>query len=370
MTRSIHADILLSMNKPKRTKNRHRAKQSTLRSLAPAMAISLLIPIALFFAVEGCISFTLNHPRFIPKGYALNLLRYYYDHFDRDVIQFSDTCARYDSGLFYTLKPGTCRFANREFDVGYSVNSLGVRDDEAALDNPEIVVIGDSQAMGWAVGREQTFSALIGKLTGKKVLNTGISSYGTAREMIMLDRVARGRLKYLIIQYSDNDYEENRYFAGNNNQMNISTAEKYENIRRFHKDNTRYYPGKHILTLIKIIKSPDISISGPVASPYQPYEIDAFLQVLQKSRPDLRNLKIIVFEANPYAANERSFLENLKKQIKNPSYPDYIRNMIVLDLGKELNAGKYLTLDDHMNADGHRLIAERVTAAIRKMESK
>jgi lysophospholipase L1-like esterase len=92
--------------------------------------------------------------------------------------------------------------------------------------------------------------------------------------------------------------------------------------------------------------------------------------VLQNSPPDLRNVKIIVFEVNPYAANDRPFLENLKKQIKNPSYPDYIRNMVVLDLGKELNAGKYLTLDDHMNADGHRLIAERVTAAIQALENR
>jgi hypothetical protein len=153
--------------------------------------------------------------------------------------------------------------------VEYAINSLGVRDDEAALNNPEIVVVGDSQAMGWAVGKEQTFSALIGKETGKKVLNTGVSSYGTAREMIMLNRVARGRLKYLIIQYSDNDYDENRYFAGNN-QMNISSAEKYQQVCRFHQNNTRYYPGKHLLTLFKIMRSPDIRISEPQAAPYEP----------------------------------------------------------------------------------------------------
>ena len=358
------------MSKSKKTKALHQAKQSTFRSLAPALAISLLIPLALFFAAEGCVSFALSHPRLIPKGYALNLLRYYYANFERDIIQFSEACSSYDAGLFYTLKPGTCRFANREFDVEYNINSLGVRNDEAALDNPEIVVIGDSQAMGWAVGQEQTFSSLLGKLTGKKVLNTGVSSYGTAREMIMLDRVARGRLKYLIIQYADNDYDENRYFAANNYRMNISSAEKYENVRRFHKDNTEYYPGKHILTLIKILRSPDISISDPVASPYQPDEVDTFIQVLQKSRPDLRNLKIIVFEADPYAANDRPFLENLKKQIKDPSNPDYLRNMIILDLGKELSADRYLTLDDHMNADGHRLIAERLTAIIQILENK
>jgi len=358
------------MRKSKKPKAPQQAKQSTFRSLAPVLAISLLIPLALFFAAEGCISFALSHPRLIPKGYALNLLRYYYEHFERDVIQFSDACSRYDASLFYTLKPGTCRFANREFDVEYKINSLGVRGDEAALNNPEIIVSGDSQAMGWAVGQDETFSSLIGKLTGKKVLNTGVSSYGTTREMIILDRVARGKHKYLIIQYSDNDYDENRYFVTNNYRMNISSAEKYEGVRRFHRDNTKYYPGKHILTLIKILRTPDISISNPVASPYRPDEVDAFLQVLQKSRPDLRNLKIIVFEANPYAANNRLFLENLKKRIKDPSYPDYIRNMIVLDLSKELNADRYLTLDDHMNADGHRLIAERLAAIIQALESK
>jgi hypothetical protein len=84
----------------------------------------------------------------------------------------------------------------------------------------------------------------------------------------------------------------------------------------------------------------------------------------------LRNLKIIVFEANPYAANDRSFLDNLKKQIKNPYYPDHIRNMSILALGKELNAGRYLTLDDHLNTDGHRLIAERVTAVIQALEKR
>ena len=358
------------MSKLKKTKAPQQTKQSTFRSLAPALAISLLIPLALFFAAEGCISFALSHPRLIPKGYALNLLRYYYEHFERDVIQFSAACSRYDAGLFYTLKHGTCRFANREFDVEYKMNSLGVRGDEAALNNPEIVVSGDSQAMGWAVGQEQTFSSLLGKLTGKKVLNTGVSSYGTAREMIILDRVAKSSLKYLIIQYSDNDYDENRYFIANNYRMNISSAEKYENVCRFHQDNTKYYPGKHIITLIKILRTPDITISDPAASPYQSDEVDAFLQVLQKSRPDLRNLKIIVFEANPYAANDRPFLENLKIQIKNPSYPDYIHNMTVLDLGKELNADRYLTLDDHMNADGHRLIAERLAAIIQELESK
>jgi lysophospholipase L1-like esterase len=358
------------MGKHRKSRPPERAKKSTLRSLAPVLAVSLLIPVALFFAAEGLVSLALSHPSLIPKGYPLNLLRYYYDHFDRNVIQFSDDCSRYDAGLFYTLKQGVCRFANREFDVEYRINRLGVRDDEEALDDPEIVVIGDSQAMGWAVGQEETFSAQLGKLTGKKVLNTGISSYGTAREMIMLNRVARGRLKYLIIQYSDNDYDENRYFALNNNQMTISSAEKYEGVRRFHKESIKYYPGKHILTLVKIVRSPDITISNPVASPSQPHEIDAFLQVLQKSPPDLHNLKIIVFEANPYAANDRPFLASLKKQLRNPSYPGYIGNITVLDLGRELNTGKYLILDDHMNAAGHRLIAERLSAVIRDLENK
>lgn len=358
------------MRKIKKSKVSSPPKKSSLRSLAPVVAVSLLLPLLLFFAAEGVIALLLSHPRLIPDGYPLNLLRYYYANFERDVIQFSEDCARYDPGLFYTLKPGACRFANREFSVTYEINSLGVRDAEASLTNPAIVVLGDSQAMGWAVKQDETYAAVLGQLTGRKVLNAGVSSYGTVRELIMLGRVRAASFKYIIIQYSENDYDENRTYVDNHQRLKVSSAEKYDSVCLFHRNNTGYYPGKHLLTLIKIMRTPNIAITDATPAPYHPDEAEMFLKVLQASAPDLQERQLIVFEANPYGANARSFLEKLRQEISKSTYPAYIRDLVILDLSQELNAGNYLRLDDHMTAAGHRLIAARLAATIRDLENR
>ncbi|WP_170377117.1 hypothetical protein [Ruegeria atlantica] len=127
-------------------------------------------------------------------------------------VQYLPECARYDPELGYTLQPGNCTFENTGFSTELVVNSAGYRDDEASLDAPEIVVLGDSQAMGWGVGQGMTFADVIEAETGRKTLNTGVSSYGTVRELMTLDRLDRSNLKTVIVQYSDNDGYENRRY--------------------------------------------------------------------------------------------------------------------------------------------------------------
>ena len=63
----------------------------------------------------------------------------------------------YDPELTYRLRPGACTFSELEFVTDYRINSLGVRDDEASLDGPEIIVLGDSFAMGWGVEQQESF---------------------------------------------------------------------------------------------------------------------------------------------------------------------------------------------------------------------
>jgi hypothetical protein len=146
------------------------------------------------------------------KGPLLTVFRKYYRYKDRKIIQYIEDCAKYDSELAYTLKPGKCHLKNREWEVEFSINSAGLRDDEESLFSPEIVVVGDSQAMGWGVSQDLTFSSLLENALGKPILNAAISSYGTARELKILERIDLSNLKFLIIQYSDNDYRENRTY--------------------------------------------------------------------------------------------------------------------------------------------------------------
>lgn len=95
------------------------------------MLNSTVLAVAL---AEGGFTLLLAHPvllRCLPGGLPGHM-RNYYLAFDRELIQADAACARYDPEVTYTLRPGTCRFANREFDAEVRVNEFGVRDDERA----------------------------------------------------------------------------------------------------------------------------------------------------------------------------------------------------------------------------------------------
>src|SRR5690606_35502099 len=97
----------------------------------------------------------------------------------------------------------------REFSVVNSYNTLGLRDDEASLDHPSVVVLGDSYTMGWGVAQSEAYPQQLEALYGEKVLNAGVSSFGTAREMKLLKKINLPHVNTVIIQYHPNDFEEN-----------------------------------------------------------------------------------------------------------------------------------------------------------------
>src|SRR5439155_2193100 len=81
---------------------------------------ALLGVFSLLFAAavcEGLILLALAHPSIVPRlpRRLEAALHYLYSYYDRDIIQLEPAMARYDDKLFYTLKPGTFTFANREF---------------------------------------------------------------------------------------------------------------------------------------------------------------------------------------------------------------------------------------------------------------
>ena len=61
---------------------------------------------------------------------------------DANLIQYMEDCAIFDPQLIYRLKPGVCRFSNREFSTEVRVNSVGLRDDEFSLTAPEGCCLG------------------------------------------------------------------------------------------------------------------------------------------------------------------------------------------------------------------------------------
>lgn len=338
-----------------------------------------LLGITTLVLLELTFTFLLNNSSLL-SGNLLTHFQNYYMGTDRKIIQYLADCAIYDKELSYILKPGACRIKNREFEVDYLINSLGVRDDESSLIMPKIVVAGDSLAMGWGVKQELTFSSLLQNKLDMGVLNAAISSYGTVRELEILERVDLNNLQYLIIQYGSNDIEENVTFAQNNNVLSIMPEETYLSYQKAHAENLEYYFGKHSLNIInrlfkniragesRLIKA---STSDEDEKKITEGEVYCFLNAILNSSIELNNVSVIVFEVNGSAMNDSLFIDTLNKRLisEQPNYPEF-KNIYAIDLSPILGSDKYFQLDDHINSSGHAAIAKALAEIIAELPEK
>ncbi len=249
----------------------------------------------------------------MPRSVRL-LFQQVYRHFNRSIIQFEPACTQYDPQLTYILKPGQCTFENVEFRTEVRANRLGLRDDEAALEAPDVIVLGDSFAMGWGVQQDETLSRVLARASGLKVLNAGISSYGTPRELKLLERLDTSALKFLIVQYHDSDLVENAAFREHNGTLPILTQPQYQATVDWYQARRGYRPGKYVSGLFQKVSgletpdpnAPRMSVISSVE------EAELFLNVLAHgSRTPLDNVRIIVFEASEQIRPPRSFLANV-----------------------------------------------------------
>lgn len=335
---------------------------------------NLLLFALLFGTYEGYMYVLVRSPNLLemcPKKIQ-NSIGYLYAWGERDIIQFTPECAMYDKELGYTLRPGSCVFSGREFSNTYYVNNAGLRDDEASLHHPQIIVTGDSVAMGWGVNQEETYAQLIEKKLGIITLNAAVSSYGTARELMMLARVQTDNLKYLIIQYSGNDYGENKQFYVDNNVLHTMTEEKYNHYTEFYNRSKDYFLGKYLLMKIKKrireFKTTNLK-DAPGRSDKD--EIDFFLNALINGPVDLKGVQIIAFAINGRnPADNVDFTRKLKERISNENLPPFIKNMVVLDTSTILKQNHFYVLDDHLNRSGHKVMAGEIAKAIENAESQ
>jgi hypothetical protein len=259
------------------------------------------------------------------------------------------------------------------------VNRLGLRDDENSLNAPEVIVIGDSHAMGWGVEQQETFAQIIEARAGLTVLNAAVSSYGTAREIISLKRLNIERMRFLVIQYSNNDSVENKVFYENKNRLAVMTRSDYERIANAQENMVPHVFGrnlKHILGLETEIASDKIRwfasavsrrlgisraadfVAKPVKSGAQLNSAELFLNVLVNSEVKLAGIEIIVFEISTYGRNSR-FLGLLETSLSK----DHLSKSLAIktiDTAKLLEPQHYYRLDGHMNAEGHRVMADAI----------
>lgn len=300
----------------------------------------------------------------LPGG-TLSHLRAYFLHHERHLVQSTPECAQYDPGLFYTLRPGQCRFANREYDTELLVNRAGVRDDDASLVAPEVIVTGDSFTMGWGVAQPESFPERIEQALGRPVLNVGVPSYGTVRERRILDRVDTSRLRCLVVQYDDNDTPENEEFERNHDALVIHSERTYrQDVQRGGRRDRYWFPKATFEIVRGAFSAPD----GPVPDPGKPqHQARLFVKAMLKAgRAELAGVHVIVVALNADRVVSPAFVDALEAEVSKPGYPPWLRDLRVVDLTGLLGRDDYYVLDDHLRASGHAKVAAALLPAVRE----
>ena len=331
----------------------------------------ILFGVIAFFALatlaEVVCAALLSNPAYIPK-LLMPAFSFYYDRFDCRFIQYDSSMSRFDARLYYSLKENSnFIYSNAEFSDSFYVNSLGLRDDEVSLLQPQVICIGDSYTLGWGVKQNETFPQLIEKQFGMKVLNLSMSSYGTARESLALQKIDSSAMKYIIWQYSPNDADENRAFIDSAFRYTPPSPQRYAYYQQMHEWTMKYFPGKHFLTISKLLAG---NLAGKNYGTWTKPSITAseaaqnFLSIVRHSGIKA-NVKLIIFELSNYQM-KNEFTEQLKLLLKSDTNQLPGLNIEVMDFSDILKKEDYYLLDDHINANGHAKIADAILNQIKK----
>jgi hypothetical protein len=267
----------------------------------------------------------------------------------------------YNEGLFYKLNSGKVNFGNIEFNNTYQQNSMGYRSSEKSLQNPKIILLGDSFSFGIGVGQDETYASILEQKTGKLLLNTGVPSYGTARENIVLSQQNKDSLQLLLLQYCNNDLLENEVFNKKTSNF-IGSKESFSVAFFSNLPKQYYYPFKYLFGVFS-------------------YNISGWLSGFSKQKNSVQNT------ANNHAKEFLPVFTQIRKQFKGPIIvfsldisPD---STVYNNLAKALNTANYENVhtvnvlknlkpapehfyiyDGHINKKGHQIVAQELLGYI------
>jgi len=315
--------------------------------------LNLLTVLLLALFIELALGYGLRHPGLIPD-FLVTYYQNFYKSQDRSILQVS-RCAEYDPEFFYRFKSGKCSFENREFNVVNEFNSAGLRDDEQSLNNPSIVIFGDSFTMGWGVPQSKPYPQVLESLCREKILNAGVSSFGTAREMKLLNKLSFKSPKTIIIQYHTNDYEENLTYIKNNYYLPINSSKTYDSIKENIDDRSRYYPFKYLIGISKSIGQ--AMLTGKKEQPSDTLEAEAFLRVVLHSGLNKIASRVFVFKIDNGVLNN-GFVDAVDYCLKDPLFANL--DITTVRINNVFDKEDYFILDEHLNARGHEKLAARL----------
>ena len=292
------------------------------------------------------------------KGITPNLklinsyqVNFYLEAGMRNIWQSNPDCVQYDKDLIYVPKLKNCKFKNLEFDTNVSFDQYGRYSKHPNIkskQNNSIVVLGDSYAMGWGVNDDETFSSLLETKINRNVYNLAVSSYGTWRELIRLEKSGLlNQVDTIIIQYCYNDFGENTNFkirSDKNSNYNFQTIISQKPVSNWRKlRRTFRYSAKIPVDLItKEKNSLDFSSHK-----------ELLLDILSQ-HSSIKNKKIYILYINGPNLNFYNFPN---EKISN------LNDIIFLNM--EIENKHYFKIDGHLNKLGHKFVANELSKVIK-----
>ena len=274
----------------------------------------------------------------------------------RSIWQAQSHCIVFDEVLFYKPRPGKCEFKNLEYSTvltfdgkGFRQTSPPVRQDDDRLHRGRVIVLGDSQAMGWGVQDEETFASVLAAEHGFEAFNLAVSSYGTARELLRLRKefdLQNGDI--VVVQYHHNDLSENLAFLKSGGLRSRSpsdlgllahTPQSFE-VMQVSRSIALFLWDKLNRTLFS-----NSDRKNPA---------ETFLAVIDHF-PELAQARVVVCEVPSYGQTT-SFTGDLERLTKDRG------RMTVLKPVWETS--DFYRLDEHLNAIGHRKLAHLIASTI------
>ena len=286
----------------------------------------------------------------------------YYAGF-RNMWQTQRQCVEYDKELIYIPKIGSCVFKNLEFDTVMNYNQYGRTVSKNSIEKNisnenAIAVLGDSQAMGWEVNDDETFSFIIQKKLKRKVFNQAVSSYGTKRELIRY--VNSGLNEYvntILIQYGFNDLKENLSLKINNEEESLKKFgsifpnEEVNLANRIiiYKNNIAYFFSyffdQYTKTVYNFFKDGKTDIN--FRPHYKPL-IDTIAKF-----DELKDKNIVIFYINDRGKNFYNYPVGVDINLSNIRFIEI-----------SLDEKDFFVIDDHLNKNGHNIVANNLLKKI------
>ena len=311
----------------------------------------------------------------------------------REIVQYNNDCFQTSEELIYSpIINSICFQNNYEYLIKLEFGKYSNRlDEQGFVNKPNILVLGDSHAMGWGVSNKEIFTSILNK-EGFKTINLSVSSYGTARELLKMKRWAKKNsnefknVHTVIIQYCQNDISENKKFLENPKQFITNSRKEIKNFKNKLGIKNKYhlsYKGtikyrnygfiikKYYSNLLNSFNK-KLNIGNSKRQAFsqnnQSSHAKLFFNVLNNYSDLIKGKRIIVFVSNGYGIRNNQISKELIEYYElNPvDYLDYFTVLSPKDTLLKVNSDSYYLIDDHISPIGHSRLGYSLVNHLKK----